>query len=148
MCRAESHNYSRTIFGMVTSSMTSSPPQLRTILAVICLPVLACLLGLGTGTSRPVVTLLVGLAAACAAWITTRQTTLIQPTPETASAPPQPMQEQDPKLRHDIRGIISPAMLAAEQLSLNQDPVVQKAASTINDSLDRLTARLKQRPSG
>ncbi|GBQ50268.1 hypothetical protein AA18895_1890 [Acetobacter ghanensis DSM 18895] len=148
MCRAESHNYSRTIFGMVTSSMTSSPPQLRTILAVICLPVLACLLGLGTGASRPVVTLLVGLAAACAAWITTRQTTLTQPAPETASAPPQPMQEQDPKLRHDIRGIISPAMLAAEQLSLNQDPVVQKAASTINDSLDRLTARLKQRPSG
>jgi hypothetical protein len=36
-------------------------------------------------------------------------------------------------------------MLIADQLALSPDPATKKAAETINDSLDRLTARLKQR---
>ncbi|WP_257006310.1 hypothetical protein [Acetobacter syzygii] len=130
-------------------AMLPASIPLRSLLAIIGLPVLACLLAVGIGASLPITTVLVGLAAACAAGIVA-----YAPTPQPVAAPvadkpvtptataPQP----DPKLRHDIRGIISPAMLAAEQLSLMQDPTVQKAAETINDSLDRLTARLKQRP--
>lgn len=52
----------------------------------------------------------------------------------------------DPKLRHDIRNILSPAMLAAEQLGTSTDPLVLKAVKTIDESLDRALLRLKQKP--
>ncbi|MFT8419354.1 MAG: hypothetical protein ABF636_11080 [Acetobacter sp.] len=147
MCSAESHDYSRTIIHLVKRRMSLSSPGIRNILVVTSLPVLACLLAMGMGASYLLTTALVGLAGACAAWITTQPGTQPAPTVETP-APAAPVAVNDPKLRHDIRGIISPAMLAAEQLSLSQDPAVEKAATTINDSLDRLTARLKQRPTG
>ncbi|GAN68667.1 hypothetical protein [Acetobacter orleanensis] len=54
--------------------------------------------------------------------------------------------EADPKLRHDIRNILSPAMLAAEQLATSTDPLVLKAVRTIDESLDRALLRLKQKP--
>lgn len=130
--------------------MPLSPPRLYRILAVIGLPVLACIVGAALGASHLLSTVLVGLAATCAAWVSTYQNT--QP-PSTAAPPaspatPLPVPDSDQKLRHDIRGIISPAMLAAEQLSLHNDPAIEKAAGTINDSLDRLTARLKRRKAG
>ncbi|GBR35277.1 hypothetical protein AA13755_1170 [Acetobacter peroxydans NBRC 13755] len=59
---------------------------------------------------------------------------------------PTPFTDPDPKLRHDIRGIVSPAMLAAEALSLSSDPQISQAGNTINDCLDRLIIRLKQQP--
>lgn len=146
MSSAESHRYSRKIVRMVESSMSPFTPHLRTLLAIIGLPVLACLLAIGIGASFPLTTTLVAVAATCAAWIATRQTTQAEQPPIASHTPAPSVVETDTKLRHDIRGIISPAMLAAEQLSLNKEPAVQKAAGTINDSLDRLTARLKQRP--
>lgn len=145
MCSAESHDYSHTIIRLVKRPMPLSSPRIRTFLAVTCLPLLACLLAMGIGASRPLTTVLVGLAGACAAWVATSLSPQPGHTPPTP-APAAPAGDNDPKLRHDIRGIISPAMLAAEQLALSQDPAVEKAATTINDSLDRLAARLKQRP--
>nr|WP_025829075.1 hypothetical protein [Acetobacter persici] len=69
-----------------------------------------------------------------------------QPAPvaDTASAPA--ATDADPKLRHDIRNILSPAMLAAEQLGTSTDPLVLKAVRTIDESLDRALLRLKQKP--
>lgn len=61
-------------------------------------------------------------------------------TPATAPA------EADPTLRHDIRNILSPAMLAAEQLGASTDLLVLKAVRTIDESLDRVLLRLKQKP--
>ncbi|MBS0988873.1 hypothetical protein JK182_09390 [Acetobacter okinawensis] len=147
MCSAESHDYSRTITHLMESRMPTSFSRLRTILAVTCLPVLAYLLGMGIGASHPLTALLIGLGAASAAWVCTHNT----PQPATVAlpaSPTAPAADSDQKLRHDIRGIVSPAMLAAEQLSLHNDPAIEKAAATINDSLDRLTARLKQRKAG
>lgn len=147
MCSAESHDYSRTITHLMESRMPPSFSRLRTILAVTCMPVLSYLLGMGIGASHLLTALLIGLGAASAAWVCTLNT----PQPATAAppaSPTAPAADSDQKLRHDIRGIVSPAMLAAEQLSLHKDPVIEKAAATINDSLDRLTARLKQRKTG
>lgn len=151
MCSAESHDYSRTIIHLMESHMPLFSPRLRSILAVTCLPVLACLVGMGVGASPLLNTVLVGLAAACAAGISAGQNP--QPPYVASTAPasaPEPAHtpDSDQKLRHDIRGIISPAMLAAEQLALRNDPAIEKATATINDSLDRLTARLKQRKAG
>ncbi|MCP1242078.1 hypothetical protein GOB86_05925 [Acetobacter lambici] len=148
MCGAESHDYSRSIIRMMERRMPASSTRFWTILAIIGLPVLACLLGMGIGAHPLLTTALVGLAGGCAAWITTCLPIPATPQPATPPSPTAPLGKDDPKLRHDIRGIISPAMLVAEQLLLSQDPATKKAATTINDSLDRLTARLKQRNTG
>lgn len=68
-------------------------------------------------------------------------------TPSGLPARPQAsLPTPDPKLRHDIRNILSPAMLAAEQLGTSTDPLVLKAVKTIDESLDRALLRLKQKP--
>lgn len=45
-------------------------------------------------------------------------------------------------LRHDIRGIITPAALVAEGLRGNADPAVQRSASRIADMVERIVSRL------
>ncbi|MFT8516631.1 hypothetical protein [Acetobacter persici] len=73
--------------------------------------------------------------------------TQAQPAPVAADTAPAPTAtDTDPKLRHDIRNILSPAMLAAEQLGTSTDPLVLKAVRTIDESLDRALLRLKQKP--
>ena len=44
-------------------------------------------------------------------------------------------------LRHDLRGIITPAALVAEGLRTNGDPAVQRLASRIADMVERVVAR-------
>lgn len=61
------------------------------------------------------------------------------PKPATESA----TAEISPKLRHDLRGIISPAVLCADQLSMHQDELVRNRAEQILEALDRATDRLK-----
>ncbi|GBQ82778.1 hypothetical protein AA14337_2432 [Acetobacter malorum DSM 14337] len=75
-------------------------------------------------------------------------TPITPPQPPSASAvrPQASLPTPDPKLRHDIRNILSPAMLAAEQLGTSTDPLVLKAVKTIDESLDRALLRLKQKP--
>ncbi|MBS1016653.1 hypothetical protein [Acetobacter persici] len=72
--------------------------------------------------------------------------TQAQPAPVADTAPAPAATDADPKLRHDIRNILSPAMLAAEQLGTSTDPLVLKAVRTIDESLDRALLRLKQKP--
>ncbi|MBO1358401.1 hypothetical protein J2D73_01130 [Acetobacter sacchari] len=48
-----------------------------------------------------------------------------------------------PKLRHDLRGLISPAVLSADQLSSHEDPEVRRRAEQVLDALDRTTALIK-----
>ncbi|MFT8308194.1 hypothetical protein [Acetobacter malorum] len=69
-----------------------------------------------------------------------------QPPSGAAARPQASLPTPDPKLRHDIRNILSPAMLAAEQLGTSTDPLVLKAVKTIDESLDRALLRLKQKP--
>ncbi|MCE0743229.1 hypothetical protein LWC05_04895 [Acetobacter sicerae] len=55
----------------------------------------------------------------------------------------QPAPEISHQLRHDLRGMISPAMLAADQLSLSADEATRTRAEQILSALDRMTERLK-----
>lgn len=144
--------------------MNQFRPSVTPLIALFCLPVLGALVAGVMGLSFPLALVPVGLAAAIGAWLGCKlhsrdwqnastavpATTTVQDNaqlaPVTSSTLSPPVADQDPKLRHDIRGILSPAMLAAEQLDENPDPLVQKAAQTINESLDRLLIRLKQRP--
>ena len=45
-------------------------------------------------------------------------------------------------LRHDLRGILSPALLSADRLANSQDAAVRKAADIVIRSVERASARL------
>lgn len=60
-----------------------------------------------------------------------------------ADTVPVPATEISPQLRHDLRGMISPAMLAADQLSLSTDETTRGRAEQILAALDRMAERLK-----
>ncbi|GEN61968.1 hypothetical protein [Acetobacter oeni] len=62
---------------------------------------------------------------------------------DTGSPIADPEVEISSKLRHDLRGIISPAVLCADHLSTHQDETVRIRAEQILAALDRTTDRLK-----
>jgi len=43
------------------------------------------------------------------------------------------------KVSHDLRGILTPALLTAERLQMNADPKVQRAGETLANAVDRAT---------
>ncbi|TLU73852.1 ATP-binding protein [Lichenicoccus roseus] len=47
------------------------------------------------------------------------------------------------KLRHDLRGILSPAMLMADRLSGSVDPIARRTAETLIKTIERADAALK-----
>jgi hypothetical protein len=47
------------------------------------------------------------------------------------------------ELRHDMRGAISPAVLIADRLMRNGDPVVQRSGRTIQAVVDRVLSILE-----
>lgn len=49
-------------------------------------------------------------------------------------------------LRHDLRGILSPALLTADRLAMSQDPVARRAGEAMISTVERAEARLT-RPS-
>ncbi len=48
------------------------------------------------------------------------------------------------KLGHDLRGLLSPAMMVAERLQKNPDPAIQKSGTLILESLDRAVAAISR----
>ena len=47
-------------------------------------------------------------------------------------------------LRHDLRGILSPALLVADRLLAHADPLVVRAGETVVKAVRRAEARLKE----
>lgn len=43
------------------------------------------------------------------------------------------------RLRHDLRGALSPALLMADRLQMQKDPVAQRASEVIGRTVDRIT---------
>lgn len=52
------------------------------------------------------------------------------------------------QLRHDLRGALSPAMLATDRLAESADPAVARAGTLILRSLDRALEILKEERGG
>jgi signal transduction histidine kinase len=48
-------------------------------------------------------------------------------------------------LRHDLRGILSPALLSADRLSNSEDAAVRKAADIVIRCVERASARLSDK---
>jgi hypothetical protein len=47
-------------------------------------------------------------------------------------------------LRHDLRGILAPALLVADRLLAHADPVVVRVGETVVKTVRRAEARLKE----
>ncbi len=70
--------------------------------------------------------------------------------PVEAPAPIQATDDEDARwrsLRHDLRGILSPALLMADRLLMStQDPLAKRAAETMIDGIERAEKRLSRDP--
>ena len=54
------------------------------------------------------------------------------------------LEAQTASLRHDLRGILAPAMLVGDRLTENPDPKVAKAGETVVRAVNRASDRLAQ----
>lgn len=61
------------------------------------------------------------------------------PPAETAAAP-----DAMAVLRHDVRGMLSPALMVADRLVAHEDPVVARAGDVIARTVQRVTDRLDE----
>ncbi len=98
----------------------------------------------------------VALAGLLLGWLIARglgpPASLAAPVVVAPSAEPAPSVQPDPAiegaaitaLRHDLRGILSPAMLIADRLASHDDPSVQKAGDVITRTVERAAARLAE----
>jgi hypothetical protein len=133
------------------------------------LGILAALLLLVAWLTDPPTGPVVALAGGVLGWIVCRMTPRVLSTPtapEPAAIPTSPQIPTDPEavaapaeaqgsdewthklslLRHDLRGILSPAMLIADRLLAHEDPAVQRAGELVNRTVERAAARLADKP--
>jgi hypothetical protein len=54
------------------------------------------------------------------------------------------LETQVARLRHDLRGILSPALLTADRLLEHPEPSVRRAGEVVVRTVDRATARLAE----
>jgi hypothetical protein len=54
------------------------------------------------------------------------------------------MQAQLSVLRHDLHGILSPALLSADRLTSSEDPAIRKTGEIVIRTVERATARLAE----
>ncbi len=62
----------------------------------------------------------------------------------TAEARAAALDRQASQLRHDLRGILSPAMLTADRLTTSQDPVARRAGEAMVSTVERAEERLRR----
>ena len=89
----------------------------------------------------PVIALFAFLAGWLTCWVVLRDV-----RPQRA-APPQPAiypPDQMSRLRHDLRGILSPAMLIADRLIAHEDATVKRAGAIVASTVERAAARLDE----
>jgi hypothetical protein len=58
------------------------------------------------------------------------------------------MQSQLSILRHDLHGILSPALLSADRLTASDDPAIRKAGDIVIRTVERATIRLAETKGG
>ncbi len=110
---------------------------------------------IGLGVPFLAASLLVAIAAGVAAW-GILQAIIVRPlaslSPETpALLIPRLLRERErlatlerltTSLRHDVRGMLSPAMLVADRLVSHADPKVARSGETVVQAITRTTERL------
>ncbi len=54
------------------------------------------------------------------------------------------LEESGAGLRHDLRGVLSPALMMADRLLRNEDPAIRRAGDAVVRSVERATALLAE----
>ncbi len=67
-----------------------------------------------------------------------------QAAPAEVVARLQVLEAKTSSLRHDLRGILSPALLTAERLLGNEDPAIRRAGEIMVKTVERASARLAE----
>ncbi len=94
--------------------------------------------GLGIGASLAVAAVVGGVTAAIAAQPSTPASAPSAALPQPAPGPIDA--DKLSRLRHDLRGVLSPALLTADRLlASSDDPAVRRAAETMIETIDRAT---------
>jgi hypothetical protein len=91
----------------------------------------------------PAIAILAGLYGWLAGWF------LRPARPVAVELPPEPASVAEERnsiavLRHDVRGILSPALLVTDRLLVHDDPSVQRAGEVIARTVQRITDRLEE----
>ena len=91
----------------------------------------------------PPIAILAGLYGWLAGWF------VQPPAPVAAAHPPEPepiaeSHDSVAVLRHDLRGILSPALLVTDRLLTHDDPSVQRAGEVVARTVQRVTDRLEE----
>ena len=91
------------------------------------------------------------LAGGVVGWLLCRMSASVTPMPTAEPTPPAAQEREEwakqfSALRHDLRGILSPAMLIADRLQSHEDPAVQRAGEVVNRTVERAAARLAEKP--
>jgi len=91
----------------------------------------------------------IAITAAMFGWIAgwmMRQEPAAKLAPVPAPATPAAAAAKDPNavLRHDLRGILSPALMVSDRLLAHGDPSVRKAGDVVAKTVQRLTDRLEE----
>jgi len=58
------------------------------------------------------------------------------------------VEERHRQLRHDLRGVLSPALLVSERLLINPDPKVQRVGTLMVQTVEKASALLSAREDG
>jgi hypothetical protein len=133
--------------------MLSGPIRLSIFAGVAALGAVGLTLALvGLGLPFLLATLVAAWAAGLAQYAVLRNAT--PATPATPIAKPAPdaalVQQLDDyrrhtaALRHDLRGVLSPALMMSDRLLKHADPAVQRAGNAVVRSIDRATALLAE----
>jgi len=91
----------------------------------------------------PPIAVLAGLYGWLAGWFMRPSAPVAKETPPA----PEPIPEDDNSisiLRHDLRGILSPALLVTDRLLTHDDPAVQRAGEVVARTVQRVTDRLEE----
>ena len=55
-------------------------------------------------------------------------------------------QKELSRLRHDLRGILSPALLLADRLSMSDDPMAKRTAEAMISTIERAEQAIAKKP--
>ena len=126
--------------------MFDGPQRLAVLTGILVLAATGLTLAL---TSLGLPLLLSALVAAGAAGVVQYAALLRQPAPDRSAE--QEMQAKLERyrnatavLRHDLRGVMSPALMMSDRLVNHDDAAVQRAGQAVVKSIERATALLSQ----